>query len=81
MTRSPPGRAGNRNRLRHFPNKEALFEAIVLDQLERFVDERDDTLRDAKDPGQAFVDFLKKYSAVGPPRRTSWRRCPGGAST
>ncbi len=49
---------------RHFPNKEALFEAIVLDQLERFVDDAD-TLRDAKDPGQAFVDFLKKYSAAG----------------
>ena len=49
---------------RHFPNKEALFEAIVLDQLERFVDEAD-TLRNAKDPGEAFVEFLKKYSAAG----------------
>lgn len=49
---------------RHFPNKEALFEAIVLDQLERFVDEAD-ALRSAADPGEAFVEFLKKYSAAG----------------
>ena len=56
------------NFYRHFPNKEALFEAIVLDQLEQFVDEAD-ALHTASDPGEAFVDFLKRYSAAGAAKR------------
>jgi AcrR family transcriptional regulator len=53
---------------RHFPTKEALFEAIVLDRLEQFVNEAD-ALRDAQDPGAALVEFLERYSAAGAAKR------------
>jgi len=53
---------------RHFPNKEALFEAIVLDQLERFVDDAD-PLRESADPGEAFVEGLRRYAAAGAAKR------------
>lgn len=53
---------------RHFPNKEALFEAIVLDQLERFLEEAKALERGA-DPEQALVQFLEKYMAAGAAKR------------
>jgi AcrR family transcriptional regulator len=42
---------------RHFPTKEALFEAVILDRITRFVDEAR-KLAHADDPGAAFLEFL-----------------------
>ncbi|RSM83469.1 TetR family transcriptional regulator [Amycolatopsis sp. WAC 01375] len=44
---------------RHFPSKEALFQAVVLDRLEQFAREARDLLT-AEDPGEAFFDFFKR---------------------
>lgn len=43
---------------RHFPTKEALFEAVILDRITRLVDYARD-LATAADPGAAFFDFLR----------------------
>jgi AcrR family transcriptional regulator len=42
---------------RHFPTKEALFQAVVSDRVERIVDEAQ-ALVHADDPGEAFFGFL-----------------------
>jgi AcrR family transcriptional regulator len=42
---------------RHFPTKEALFEAIVLNHFERLVDEAR-TLVSAEDPAEALFGFM-----------------------
>lgn len=42
---------------RHFPTKEALFEAVVAHRLERLT-EQARALADAEDPGQAFLDLF-----------------------
>ena len=42
---------------RHFPTKEALFEAVILDRITRFVDHAR-KLATAEDPGAAFIEFL-----------------------
>lgn len=42
---------------RHFPTKEALFEAIILDRAEQVV-LRANTLASSEDPGKAFFDFM-----------------------
>ncbi|GGN23019.1 TetR/AcrR family transcriptional regulator [Streptomyces fuscichromogenes] len=42
---------------RHFPTKEALFEAVVLDRLDRLVASAPD-LAAAHEPGEAFFAFL-----------------------
>ena len=42
---------------RHFPTKEALFEAVILDRITRFVDHAR-KLAAAEDPGAAFIEFL-----------------------
>jgi AcrR family transcriptional regulator len=42
---------------RHFPTKEALFEAIVLTRLQELIDALDE-LSGSPDPGQAFFAFL-----------------------
>ncbi|MEU8125103.1 TetR/AcrR family transcriptional regulator [Spirillospora sp. NPDC049024] len=42
---------------RHFPTKEALFQAVVSDRIERIVDEAQ-ALVHADDPGEAFYGFL-----------------------
>jgi AcrR family transcriptional regulator len=42
---------------RHFPTKQALFEAIVRDDLERFVEEAR-ALEDSDEPGEALWGFL-----------------------
>ena len=44
---------------RHFPTKEALFEAIVVARLEALV-ERADELSTAGDPGQALFTFVSE---------------------
>ena len=43
---------------RHFPTKEALFEAIVLADLEAFVEDAR-SLFDSDEPGEALYGFLK----------------------
>jgi AcrR family transcriptional regulator len=42
---------------RHFPTKEALFGAIVVDRIQRLVDEAR-ALADAGDPGEAFFRYF-----------------------
>jgi AcrR family transcriptional regulator len=42
---------------RHFPTKEALFEAIVMNRLERLVETARE-LSESDDPGAALFDFL-----------------------
>jgi AcrR family transcriptional regulator len=43
---------------RHFPTKEALFEAIMLSRVEQLTAEAR-ALADAADPGKAFFDFFE----------------------
>jgi AcrR family transcriptional regulator len=47
---------------RHFPTKEALFEAVVADQLKLVVDDAREALR-ADDAGEAFFGFLARMIA------------------
>ncbi|MEV4311861.1 helix-turn-helix domain-containing protein [Actinocrispum sp. NPDC049592] len=42
---------------RHFPTKEALFEAIIIDRVERLAAEATE-MAGAEDPGQAFFEFF-----------------------
>lgn len=42
---------------RTFPTREALFEAIILSRIERFI-ETAVALADADDPGAAFIEFF-----------------------
>jgi AcrR family transcriptional regulator len=46
---------------RHFPTKEALFEAIVMSRLEELVDEAK-TRIDANDPADALFSFLRRFA-------------------
>ena len=46
---------------RHFPTKEALFEAIVVARLEQLL-ETIRTQRDAPDPGPALFAFLGEFA-------------------
>lgn len=46
---------------RHFPTKEALFEAVVVHQVDDLVEEANG-LADADDPGAAFFDFLGRLA-------------------
>ena len=47
---------------RHFPTKEALFEAVVLGRLQDLVEETR-SLQDAEDSGGAFFGFLSRMVA------------------
>jgi len=47
---------------RHFPAKEALFEAVLQDRLQRLADEAA-ALRDARDPGSALLGFVDRLIA------------------
>jgi AcrR family transcriptional regulator len=49
---------------RHFPTKEALFEAVILRRLERLVEEAR-SLSDAGDAGEAFFTFLSRMVKEG----------------
>jgi AcrR family transcriptional regulator len=49
---------------RHFPTKEALFQAIVADRVRRIVDSAR-TLLAAQDAGQALVTFLRAMVQEG----------------
>lgn len=43
---------------RHFPTKEALFEAVILDRVRKLVDAAE-ALAQSDDPGAAFFGFLE----------------------
>jgi AcrR family transcriptional regulator len=47
---------------RHFPAKEALFEAVLQDRLQRLADEAG-ALREAQDPGGALLGFIDRLIA------------------
>jgi AcrR family transcriptional regulator len=49
---------------RHFPTKEALFEAIIVGHVERLVDEAR-SLSAAENPGQAFFTFWTRMVEEG----------------
>nr|BFF04963.1 TetR/AcrR family transcriptional regulator [Streptoalloteichus tenebrarius] len=42
---------------RHFPTREALFEAVLLDRIRQFADDAA-ALATADDPGRAFLDLI-----------------------
>jgi len=44
---------------RHFPSKEALFQAVVLECLEKYALEAEELLT-AEDPGETFFDYFKR---------------------
>ena len=49
---------------RHFPTKEALFRAIVVDRVERMVEHADELAADHA-PGEALFAFLREMADVG----------------
>jgi AcrR family transcriptional regulator len=49
---------------RHFPTKEALFEAIILGHVRRLVDDARSLTR-AENPGQAFFEFWTRMVEEG----------------
>lgn len=49
---------------RHFPTKEALFEAIVVERLQKMVAEAD-ALLEARDPREAFFGFIGRMVEEG----------------
>lgn len=53
---------------RHFPTKEALIEAVVQDRLCRLAAEGA-ALRDSRDPGAAFFEFIERLAAEAGPKR------------
>lgn len=53
---------------RHFPTKEALFQAVVHDRLCRLAGEGA-ALRDSPDPGTAFFGFLDRLADEAGPKR------------
>lgn len=53
---------------RHFPTKEALFQAIVLDRIEAMLREAR-ALANAAEPGGAFFDFLSRLVEEGMKKR------------
>ena len=53
---------------RHFPTKEALYEAVFLSRVERMSDLAH-TLADAADPGEAFFTYFAELLAEGTANR------------
>ncbi|MBH0777784.1 helix-turn-helix transcriptional regulator [Nocardia sp. NEAU-351] len=53
---------------RHFPTKEALFEAAIVDRVERMTAAAR-SLADAEDPGVAFFEFLDRMVEDGAVKR------------
>jgi AcrR family transcriptional regulator len=53
---------------RHFPTKEALFEAVVLDRL-RLLADNARTLQDAEDPGAALLGFIRHLIEEAAPKK------------
>ena len=53
---------------RHFPAKEALWEAVLHDRLQRLADEAE-ALNHAPDPGEALLGFIDRLVAEAAPKR------------
>lgn len=53
---------------RHFPTKEALFEAVVLHQVDELIADAGRLAR-AEDPGAAFFDFLGRLGETATTKR------------
>ena len=53
---------------RHFPTKEALFEAVVLDRIGELIEEAR-ALSDDPDPGRAFSSFVELLACEGALKR------------
>jgi AcrR family transcriptional regulator len=53
---------------RHFPTKEALFEAVIVHHMERLRDEAR-ALADSDDPGSALFEFLALLAREGSAKR------------
>jgi AcrR family transcriptional regulator len=53
---------------RHFPAKEALFEAVLQDRMQRLADDAR-ALRDAADPGAALLGFIDRLVAEAAPKK------------
>ena len=66
---------------RHFPTKEALFEAVVFDRIGELVEEAR-ALLDDPDPGRAFSSFAERLACEGALKRAiSSKRLPTTKST
>ncbi|QWF80041.1 TetR/AcrR family transcriptional regulator [Amycolatopsis sp. CA-230715] len=44
---------------RHFPSKEALYEAVIVDRIEQMTDQARQLADAGGDPGESFFDFLE----------------------
>jgi AcrR family transcriptional regulator len=53
---------------RHFPTKEALYEAVVLDRF-RLLADRAGSLADAADPGTALLGFIQDLVKEAAPKK------------
>ncbi|MBO0826554.1 MAG: TetR/AcrR family transcriptional regulator [Streptosporangiales bacterium] len=53
---------------RHFPTKEALFEAVVVHQVDELIEEAAGLAR-SEDPGAAFFDFLGRLAETATTKR------------
>ena len=53
---------------RHFPTKEALFEAVVVARIERLVESAEDYAR-ADDAGEALFAFLREFAVQAAAKR------------
>ncbi|RDI43936.1 TetR/AcrR family transcriptional regulator [Nocardia mexicana] len=62
---------------RHFPTKEALFQAAITDNVERMI-EYARTLTTADDPGAAFFELLDRMVAEGGVKRDLAEALGGG---
>jgi AcrR family transcriptional regulator len=47
---------------RHFPTKEALYEAIVVTRIDEVIAAADDFLLDTREPGAALDAFLREFA-------------------
>lgn len=64
---------------RHFPTKEALFEAVILHRVQELVD--DARVRaDADDPGEAFFGFLARLAETAAAKRDLTDALAGGGA-
>ena len=54
---------------RHFPAKEALWEAVLHDRLQRLADEAEALHRGSADPGEALLGFIDRLVAEAAPKR------------
>ncbi|MEU7767582.1 helix-turn-helix domain-containing protein [Nocardia sp. NPDC049190] len=64
---------------RHFPTKEALFQAAIVDRVDRIIAIARE-LAAAPDPGTAFFDFLDQLAAEGTVKR-DLAHAVGGTAT